>query len=403
MCIDRDRLASLLAYVAFYVMSLADTDHIVSGNRNWREAATLVIVAHDPPVPQKEHLTYDYRLLLLQRSNRSRSFPGVSVFPGGVVDDADFSQNWLELFKHIGIQKEEDFGWDHMKGKPRAGPIAAPREEGLLPNDVAFRICAIRETFEESGVLLAGRPTEVMQSLFLRREKTFAPASVFSGFATEEVGVEWQQRVHKDASQFRVMCGQLGVVPNLWSLFELSNILTPSLSSRRFDTLFYICTLETVPKVIIDNKEMVGMQWLTPEEGIKKHCRQEMTLFMPQLTECARLCNFLKISEVQEYSARQMDQGMEPEMPVVITLKDCYMRVLSGDDCYPESVPLDKFVPIGSIDETVEENMKRCRNFNRFIRMPNGDFRLICNVKLPFGQQAPRCIDSRDWANKSKL
>ncbi|PIK40851.1 putative nucleoside diphosphate-linked moiety X motif 19, mitochondrial-like [Apostichopus japonicus] len=368
-------------------------------NRPWREAATLVIASkNDTPCISPRTATFDYRILLLQRDSQSRSFAGASVFPGGVVDPADFSPKWFQLFSRLGIWRGDDFGWSHMKGKPRAGPIAAQRDEGLLPNDVAFRICAIRETFEESGILLAVNEADVKYSISRMKNKQFVPSTSYcDSMNVRAYDNEWRRRVHDDAYQFLEMCMYLDVYPNIWSLFELSTVLTPPITSRRYDTIFYICSLEKEPYAEVDQKEMIDLQWLTPAEAIRKHCRHEIQLPMPQISECARLLDYRNISEIQGYAVGQMDQGMLAEVPAPIKLKDAFLRVLPGDDCYPGEV---KYL---QMEESEEENLKRCKNLNRYTYRSDGHFTLICNVTPLFGQRPPRDIDSRDWLDEAKL
>lgn len=130
----------------------------------WRRSATLVLAAgwtHPglaaaslPPPPVE-----DYRLLLLERTESQHFLPGAYVFPGGVLDAADRSANWLCLFA-------PHHGPPHFNLVPRPPPRtgfpvlppmgtdAADGDDAALPYDVAFRICAIRETFEEAGVLV---------------------------------------------------------------------------------------------------------------------------------------------------------------------------------------------------------------------------------------------------------
>jgi len=45
-------------------------------------------------------------------------------------------------------------------------------------------------------------------------------------------------------------------VPDMWSLSEWSNWLTPASLSKRFDTMFYLCFLDNEPTVLHDEKEM---------------------------------------------------------------------------------------------------------------------------------------------------
>lgn len=113
----------------------------IGKKEHWKEAASLMIVAKDDNF--REDGDFDYRILFMKRQGGGNAFGGTSVYPGGVVDNADFSAEWLQHFRRVGINNLEEFGWSHMKGRQRAGMIAAARDSGLLPNDVAFRICAI--------------------------------------------------------------------------------------------------------------------------------------------------------------------------------------------------------------------------------------------------------------------
>lgn len=68
---------------------------------------------------------------------------------------------------------------------------------------------------------------------------------------------EWRQKIRSDSGQFIQLCDQLKMVPNVWSLYEWSNWLTPiSVGHRRFDTMFYVCCFEQKPPVFVDNAEV---------------------------------------------------------------------------------------------------------------------------------------------------
>lgn len=95
----------------------------------------------------------------------------------------------------------------------------------FLCRDVSLRITAIRETFEELGLLIGRRPPG---------EKGGADLIASSGFSalvpTENVAA-WQKCVHDNANQFIELCETANVVPDVWSLYEWSNWLTPLLKT----------------------------------------------------------------------------------------------------------------------------------------------------------------------------
>lgn len=70
-----------------------------SGRSTWRRAATVVLAAGwNRPSPGAPQSADDFRLLLLERAPNQRFMPGAHVFPGGVLDAADSSADWLRLF-----------------------------------------------------------------------------------------------------------------------------------------------------------------------------------------------------------------------------------------------------------------------------------------------------------------
>ncbi len=69
----------------------------------WREAATLLLVVRNGHGIVRS--PFDYRVLMLKRSSKSKFMPNAYVFPGGVVDQTDFDQDWLKIFEKFGRQE----------------------------------------------------------------------------------------------------------------------------------------------------------------------------------------------------------------------------------------------------------------------------------------------------------
>src|SRR5881396_1227863 len=89
-----------------------------------RDAATVILVADRP----------DLHVLMLERTSRAVFGPGATVFPGGAVDTADLDARLHQ--RVIGLDDR-----------------AAGTEHGLPAGGLGFRIAAVRECFEEAGIL----------------------------------------------------------------------------------------------------------------------------------------------------------------------------------------------------------------------------------------------------------
>ena len=137
-----------------------------------------------------------FDVLMMKRSGKSKFMPDLHVFPGGVADNSDFSSGWLDVFKRLGSDTQKTLFSSVSERYAKACPMFTRRRDpefSAIPPDVAFRICAIRETFEEAGVLLA-RPAsaskDLVEQLCIRKEKG-SPASLEmnTGFVHEDAQV----------------------------------------------------------------------------------------------------------------------------------------------------------------------------------------------------------------------
>ena len=240
--------------------------------KHWREAATLLLVAKTRAPAVSSLQTTNYEVLMLKRSGKSKFMPSMHVFPGGVAHDADFSPDWLELFQRTGNDVNEYL----LKFLERGGQGASmfsrkrPAEFSKIPSELAFRITAIRETFEEAGILLV-RDINLVKNDKIKESDQ--PLSGKSSILSDTILSPWRKRIDDDAWEFITMCQELNVVPDVWSLFEWSNWLTPVFSrvdaaktggmkpgSKRFDTAFYLCVLDYIPKAVHDNKETTELE-----------------------------------------------------------------------------------------------------------------------------------------------
>lgn len=205
-----------------------------------RLAATLVLVRAIPGAP--------FETLMVVRHEAMSFAPGAMVFPGGGVDFADhrFAQEFPE----------------HCN---RAGHEAA---------DLAIRVAAIRETFEESGILLA-------------HEK--ATGQLVSGGSVERIVSEYRQPLCAGDLSFSDMVRQEGLVLAADLLVPFARWITPASRPKRFDTHFYLAEAPVAQSLIHDGNETVEAVWIAPQRAIEENRKGRCKLVFPTRMNLIRL------------------------------------------------------------------------------------------------------------------
>ncbi|HTA07194.1 MAG TPA: NUDIX hydrolase [Streptosporangiaceae bacterium] len=190
---------------------------------------------------------------MLRRKASMAFAPGAFVFPGGSVDARD---------------ADEQVAW--------AGPDAA--EWGRIfdapPAQARALVCAaVRETFEESGVLLAGESRE----------------SVVADTTSDAFEADRHALLDRSVSLAELL-GQRGLVLRADLLRPWSRWITPVVEPRRFDTRFFAAALPAGQRTRDVGGEASEVAWVTPAKALQDWERGEIRLFPPTavtLTELA--------------------------------------------------------------------------------------------------------------------
>jgi len=248
-----------------------------------RPASTVILV--------REHGDR-LEVYLLKRNPKSVFFPGNYVFPGGGVASLD---------------RDGDFWPAHADGP--LGKI----EEDILP----YYVSAVRETFEEAGVLLGrGGSSEWFEKICTRRISDGLPK-------------EWL----KDSVLNR-WC-----FPGFSLLFPWSHWITPEAMPRRFDTRFFVAFMPQGQVCSPDNKETVHGLWISPEEALISNLRGEIPLSPPTLVTLHQLLAYKELSRFKaELEAR--DWG-EPILPRMVRLSSGVMLIEPWDPMYDQAFEVD--------------------------------------------------------------
>jgi glyoxylase-like metal-dependent hydrolase (beta-lactamase superfamily II)/8-oxo-dGTP pyrophosphatase MutT (NUDIX family) len=230
-------------------------------------AATVVLVRPHRRGPE----------ILLTKRPASMAFAGdVYVFPGGRVDPADAEPS---LQARSVIDPGE----------------AAQALGGDLPPEIALaaHVAAIRELFEEAGVLLADRAddpgrTEGSTPLVAlpARSAALARSALVGGDATfEAIAAELDLRLRTDL------------------LVPLSRWVTPPILARRFDARFFVAELPSRARVSFEGDEVAGHAWLTPAAALSAMAAGEIAMWPPTSATLQQLEHAPSVAEIREHLA----------------------------------------------------------------------------------------------------
>ena len=195
-------------------------------------AATVILLRETPAANPFE--------LLLMRRHAKQSFMGKAfVYPGGQLDPADCTPG-LAAFAS-GITAKE--------AKQRLNEPDLPDEKAL-----GLFFAAVRETFEESGVLLAG--------LTSGKELDFTDNDVRQRFD------EYRTMIHKQEMTLEDLARKERLVFRLSDIRPYAHWITPEAESKRFDTRFLLASIPAGQKPVHDSKAMTETLWTTPAEAL---------------------------------------------------------------------------------------------------------------------------------------
>ena len=228
-----------------------------------RDAATVVMLRDAPG---------GLEVFLLKRHSASDVLGGAYVFPGGKIDAEDAA---------LIPQLDQPLATLHSAlGEPEtAAELAA-----------SCYVAALREAFEESGVLYAhgASADQVAQATTLLREG--------HGFAE--------------------LLLQLGLKLDTRSVLPWSRWVTPkmaSVSSKRFDTRFFVAAVPAVQTARHDNHEATESVWVAPRAALEQYRDSIIDLAPPQIMSLAHLARHGSVAGVLAEARGRAPALVQPE------------------------------------------------------------------------------------------
>ncbi|MDF1735061.1 MAG: NUDIX domain-containing protein [Minwuia sp.] len=209
-------------------------------------------------------------VFMVKRHHKIDFASGAMVFPGGKVDPED------------------------SDAEARAATIGA---EHFDDTQLGFRVSAIREAFEETGVLIA----------------TQKDGSELTAARTNELKDRYAARLEKNQVTMGQMATAEGLAIRVDRLEAFAHWITPPVMPKRFDTPFFIAEAPEaqIDGALHDGKEAVESVWTTPAAVMEQVDRGEVTMVFATRLNLQLLGEASNVAEAMAAAARRT--------PVIVT------------------------------------------------------------------------------------
>jgi 8-oxo-dGTP pyrophosphatase MutT (NUDIX family) len=214
-----------------------------------RDGATIMLVRDGDQGPRP------LEVFMLQRHPRT-AFGSIHVFPGGVVDDHDRSETVAAR-------------------APGRSDDAASAELGVGSGGLGFWIAAIREAFEEAGVLLA-------------RTADGAPLQLDDPRTAERFHLH-RRSLHAGEVTFAEVLAAEALTLTVDEVHYWSHWITPEGEPKRFDTRFFVAAAPAGHTYAHDDVELIGSGWVRPADALNATRDGRYPMIMPTIATLEEL------------------------------------------------------------------------------------------------------------------
>ena len=251
-------------------------------------------------------------VFMLRRNLNSDFVGGAYVFPGGAVDEAD---------RHADLESICE-----GRSDDQASQMLEIGSGGL-----AYWVAAIRECFEEAGVLLAYREDGEVVSL-------------------ADPEIEERFRVHRgevdrgDRSLIEV-CRQERLRLAVDKIHYFSHWITPEGPPRRYDTRFFVTAAPPEQVPLHDDRETIANTWINPQDAMDRCDRGEFEMIMPTIKNLEAIARFERSDDL--LAAAAAIESVPAILPRLANDGNGVRILLPGDPGYEDAVPPVDLPPTG--------------------------------------------------------
>lgn len=240
-------------------------------------------------------------VFMLKRNLNSDFVGGAYVFPGGAVDPAD---------------REDDLG-PLCVGRTDAD---ASRRLGIDRGGLAYWVAAIRESFEEAGLLLAYGRDGLIVDLDDQAEVA-----------------RWSDhRTEVDSGRRRLIevCAAEGLQLAVDGMHYFGHWVTPVGAPRRYDTRFFLAASPERQTPLHDDHEVIDNVWVRPADGLARAESGELMMLPPTVSSLRAMARFDCVADALDAATEIVT--VPRILPKVIPVDGGMRIVLPGESSYDE-------------------------------------------------------------------
>lgn len=241
-----------------------------------RDAATVILIREDVQGKME---------VFLMRRHRDQAFMGgVFVFPGGSLDKNDAASGLAAFI--AGPTAEE--ARNHLQ-EPETAPSTA----------LGLYMAAIRETFEEAGILLAyDEKGAILQ---------------FGNTAAEQRYDSARHAVYEKTLTLKDLAEREKIRYACDLLQPFAHWITPGFEKKRFNTRFFLARVPAGQVPLHDSIEMTESVWMSPAEALSAYGERKIMLMPPTLKNLEEMSRFKSAEDLFRNAAQRRIQAILPQ------------------------------------------------------------------------------------------
>ena len=225
--------------------------------------AATVVLLRERTLDSESDENCEFEVFMVKRHENTRFMRGHHVFPGGGIEAQD--TNSESRARLIGPEKEI---------------LNIVKEVCDEPS--ALWIIAIRELFEETGILIATRDRQHLVELNGESSMKFR---------------NYQKDLQKDRDTMTSILTKEGLYYAANHLKYFGRLVTPKMSPIRFDAQFFLCKFPANQTINLFGDELTEGLWGSPRFFLEQFRKKKIKLIFPQYTTLNRLKRFKTIKE----------------------------------------------------------------------------------------------------------